>query len=100
MVYFIPNFDTKAQMPNLFQSLKLEKKKISKHLKLYFLKTIEIGIKAYKYIETKSKSPWKSFEKVFKLKMNNFITVAIQNAFLYKIVIIKTFKTCNKLNML
>lgn len=102
MVCFILNFETKAQTPNPPQGLvKLGKKrKISEYLGLHLLKAVEAGVRAHEYVETKPESLWKSFWKVFELKMNDFVIVATQNAFLYKIVIMKTFKTCNKINML
>lgn len=102
MVRSIPNFERKAQTPNPPQGpVKLGKKrKILEHSELHLPKAIEAGVRAHEYIETKSESPWKSFRKVFELKINDFITFATQNAVLCKIVVVKTFKTLNKLNML
>lgn len=57
-------------------------------------------MKAYEYVETKSEFPCKSFQKIFKLKMNDFVTIATWQTFLYEIIIGKTFKTHSKLNML
>lgn len=58
IVYSISNCKRKAQTPNPPQSPKLEKKrKILGHLELYLSKAIKAGVMAYKYIETKLKSP-------------------------------------------
>lgn len=101
MVHSIPKFKTKAQMPNAPRAPKLEKRrKISGHSELHLPKAVKAKVKAYEYVEIKSESPWKSFQKVFELKMNDFIIVTTQNIFLCKIVIMKILKTRDKLDML
>lgn len=58
MVYFIPNFEIKAQIPNVPQGPKLEKKrKISRYSKLHLSKTVKARERAYEYIEIKLESP-------------------------------------------
>lgn len=56
MVYSIPKFETKAQMPNPPQSsVKLAKKrKISESLEFHLSKAVEARVKAHEYVETKS----------------------------------------------
>ncbi len=70
------------------------------HSELHLSKAVEAGVRAYEYVETKSESPWKSFRKVFELKMSDFVTVATRNAFPCEIVVVKTFETRNRLDML
>lgn len=104
----IPNFETKAQKLNPPRGpVRLAKRKrISSpvrtkgHSKLHLPKAVKAGVRAHEYVEAKPESPWKSFRKVFKLKINDFVTVATQNTFPCEIVIVKTFETRNKLDML
>lgn len=102
MVCSIPKFAKKAQTPNPPRGpVKLAKKRrILEPLELHLAKAVEAGVRAHEYIEIKSESPWKSFRKVFELKMDDFVTVATRNAFPGEIVVVKTFETRNKLDML
>lgn len=63
-------------MPNASQAPKLEKRRIiSGHSELHLPKAVKARVRAYEYVEIKSDSPWKSFQKVFELKMNDFVIV-------------------------
>jgi len=60
-----------------------------------------LGIREYKGM--KNESPWKSYKKVFQLKLDRFITVAVRKEPLRKRVVVKSFSgpdSHEKLHML
>ncbi len=60
-----------------------------------------LGIREYK--EMKNESPWKSYRKIFQLKLDRFITVAVRREPLRKRVVVKSFSGSDsheKLHML
>lgn len=74
--------------------------KITKHSQLCLPQAIQAGVRAYEYVEIKSEFPWNSFQKVFELKMHDFVTVATRKTFPCEIVVVKTVETRSKLDML
>lgn len=74
--------------------------RITKYLKFHLPQAVKVGVRAYEYVETKSESPWKSFQEVLELKINDLVTVATWQASPCKIIVVKTFEMRSKLNML
>lgn len=66
-------------------------------------KAVRAGVRAHEYVEIKHESPWKSFQKVYELKFDNYNTVAIRKALPCEVVTVKGFtesEVDEKLDML
>ncbi len=64
---------------------------------------VDTRLEIREYKEMKNESSWKSYRKVFQLKLDRFITVAVRREFLRKRVVVKSFSgpdSHEKLHML
>lgn len=59
--------------------------------KLILSKIVDAGIRTHKYVKTKYESPWHSLQKVYELKLDSFIIVAIRKNSSCELVIVKNF---------
>jgi hypothetical protein len=58
---------------------------------LQLMKAAKAGTSVLNYRETKYESPWKRLQKIYKLQLNSFVTMAIRPALSHKLVNIKSF---------
>lgn len=54
-------------------------------------KAVDTGVRPGKYVRTKNESPWQSFQKVYELKLDGFIVVAIRKSPSCELVTVKSF---------
>jgi hypothetical protein len=55
------------------------------------VKAAEAGVRAHDYVPTKYESPWRSYQKVYELKLDGFVVVAIRKAPSCELVTVKSF---------
>ena len=58
---------------------------------LILSKAADVGVRPYEYVRIKNESSWQSLQKVYELKLDGFITVAIRKPSSCEIVIVKNF---------
>lgn len=54
-------------------------------------KIVDAGIRTHEYVKTKYESPWHSLQKVYELKLDGFIIVAIRKDSSCELVTVKNF---------
>ncbi len=97
--------DNVTESKQHFQNHSISKNKGSKRKRFLSSQRIEIDtrLEIREYKGMKNKSSWKSYKKIFQLKLDHFITVAVQKESLRKRVIVKSFSKSDsheKLHML
>jgi len=97
--------DNVTESKRHFQNHSISKNKDSKRKRFLSLQRIEIDtrLEIREYKRMKNESLWKSYKKIFQLKLDHFITVAVQKESLCKHVVMKSFlksDSYKKLHML
>ncbi len=85
--------DNVTELKRHFQNHSISKNKDSKRKRFLSLQRIEIDtrLEIREYKKMKNESSWKSYKKIFQLKLDRFITVVVQKELLHKHVIMKSF---------
>jgi len=85
--------DNVTESKRHFQNHSISKNKDSKRKRFLSLQRIEIDtrLEIREYKRMKNESSWKSYKKIFQLKLDHFITVVVQKEFLRKRVVVKSF---------
>jgi len=97
--------DNVTESKRHFQNHLISKNKDSKRKRFLSLQRNEINtrLEIREYKKMKNESSWKSYRKIFQLKLNRFITVVVQRESFRKCVIMKSFSKSDshkKLHML
>jgi len=97
--------DNVTESKRHFQNHSISKNKGSKRKRFLSLQRIKIDtrLEIREYKRMKNESSWKSYKKIFQLKLDHFITVVVRKESLRKRVIVKSFSRSDsheKLHML